>query len=36
MFATVAPASPIASTILIFCFVLVLAFEFSNEIHWLE
>ena len=33
MFAAIAPSSPIASAVLIFCFVLVLAFEFSNGFH---
>jgi PiT family inorganic phosphate transporter len=33
MFAAVAPSSPIAFAVLIFCFVLVLAFEFSNGFH---
>jgi PiT family inorganic phosphate transporter len=33
MFAAVAPSSPIALAVLIFCFVLVLAFEFSNGFH---
>src|ERR1700744_6604067 len=30
MFASIPPSSPAAFTVLIFCFVLVLAFEFSN------
>jgi PiT family inorganic phosphate transporter len=33
MFAFVPPSSPIAFAVLIFCFVLVLAFEFSNGFH---
>lgn len=33
MFAAVAPSSPIAFAVLLFCFVLVLAFEFSNGFH---
>ncbi|MGD0109807.1 MAG: inorganic phosphate transporter [Rhodopila sp.] len=33
MFAAVAPSSPIALAVLIFCFFLVLAFEFSNGFH---
>ncbi|WP_428535457.1 inorganic phosphate transporter [Rhodopila sp.] len=33
MFAAVAPSSPTAFAVLIFCFVLVLAFEFSNGFH---
>jgi PiT family inorganic phosphate transporter len=33
MFAAVAPSSSIAFTVLVFCFVLVLAFEFSNGFH---
>ena len=33
MLAAIAPSSPIASAVLIFCFVLVLAFEFSNGFH---
>jgi PiT family inorganic phosphate transporter len=33
MFAAVAPYSPIAFAVLIFCFILVLAFEFSNGFH---
>jgi PiT family inorganic phosphate transporter len=33
MFAAVAPASAMAFAVLIFCFVLVLAFEFSNGFH---
>jgi PiT family inorganic phosphate transporter len=33
MLAFVAPASPIAFAVLIFCFVLVLVFEFSNGFH---
>ena len=33
MFAAVAPSSPIALGVLIFCFILVLAFEFSNGFH---
>ena len=33
MFAAVAPSSPIAFAVLIVCFVLVLAFEFSNGFH---
>ena len=33
MLAAIAPSSSIASAVLIFCFVLVLAFEFSNGFH---
>jgi PiT family inorganic phosphate transporter len=33
MFAAVAPSSPIALAVLVVCFVLVLAFEFSNGFH---
>jgi PiT family inorganic phosphate transporter len=33
MFAAVAPSSLIAFSVLAFCFVLVLAFEFSNGFH---
>lgn len=33
MFAAVAPASALAFSVLIFCFLLVLAFEFSNGFH---
>lgn len=33
MFAAISPASPIAFAVLAFCFVLVLAFEFSNGFH---
>jgi PiT family inorganic phosphate transporter len=33
MFAAVAPASALAFSVLIFCFILVLAFEFSNGFH---
>lgn len=33
MFAAVAPSSPLAFAALIVCFVLVLAFEFSNGFH---
>ena len=33
MFAAVAPSSPVAFVVLLFCFVLVLAFEFSNGFH---
>jgi PiT family inorganic phosphate transporter len=33
MFAAIPPSSPIALAVLIFCFVLVLAFEFSNGFH---
>lgn len=33
MFAAVAPSSPLALAVLLFCFVLVLAFEFSNGFH---
>jgi PiT family inorganic phosphate transporter len=33
MFAAIAPSSPIAFAVLVFCFVLVLAFEFSNGFH---
>ena len=33
MFATVAPSSPVAISVLVFCFALVLAFEFSNGFH---
>ena len=33
MFAAIAPSSPVALAVLIFCFVLVLAFEFSNGFH---
>ena len=33
MLAAIAPSSSIASAVLIFCFVLVLAFEFSNCFH---
>jgi inorganic phosphate transporter, PiT family len=33
MFAAMAPASPAAFAVLIFCFILVLAFEFWNGFH---
>ncbi len=33
MFAAIAPSSPVALGVLVFCFVLVLAFEFSNGFH---
>ena len=33
MFASIPPSSPAAFAVLIFCFVLVLAFEFSNGFH---
>lgn len=33
MFTSVAPSSPIAFAVPIFCFGLVLAFEFSNGFH---
>jgi PiT family inorganic phosphate transporter len=33
MLAAVAPSSPIAFAVLVFCFILVLAFEFSNGFH---
>lgn len=33
MLAAIAPSSPIAFAVLIFCFVLVLAFAFSNGFH---
>ncbi len=33
MFTTVSPSSPTAFAVLVFCFVLVLAFEFSNGFH---
>jgi PiT family inorganic phosphate transporter len=33
MFAAIAPSSTIAFSVLIFCFILVLAFEFSNGFH---
>jgi PiT family inorganic phosphate transporter len=33
MFASIAPSSPAAFAVLVFCFVLVLAFEFSNGFH---
>nr|WP_294551128.1 inorganic phosphate transporter [uncultured Rhodopila sp.] len=33
MFAAIAPSSTIALAVLVFCFVLVLAFEFSNGFH---
>jgi PiT family inorganic phosphate transporter len=33
MFAAVPPSSPIALAVLVFSFVLVLAFEFSNGFH---
>ncbi|WP_428488272.1 inorganic phosphate transporter [Rhodopila sp.] len=33
MFTAIAPSSPIASAVLVFCFLLVLAFEFSNGFH---
>ncbi len=33
MFAAIPPSSPLAFAILVFCFILVLAFEFSNGFH---
>ena len=33
MFAAIAPSSTIALAVLVFCFILVLAFEFSNGFH---
>jgi inorganic phosphate transporter, PiT family len=33
MFDAIAPSSPIALAVLVFCFLLVLAFEFSNGFH---
>src|SRR5690348_2164273 len=33
MLANIAPSSPMALAVLVFCFILVLAFEFSNGFH---
>ena len=33
MFAAIPPSSPAALAVLVFCFVLVLAFEISNGFH---
>jgi inorganic phosphate transporter, PiT family len=33
MFAAIPPSSPVAIAVLVFCFILVLAFEVSNGFH---